>query len=102
MAASEMSTAKTFAIIFGVLLIGPVMFLTSRYFSLQQRFDKVNVGDSVASVRGAMGPPAEEMRENLRLHGELEFHYSAWPVPDQWVIAFQGDKVVEKQVMAPP
>lgn len=102
MAASEMSTAKTFAIIFAVLLIGPVMFIGSRYTSIKQRFEKVNLGDSAASVRTTMGPPGAETRENTHLHGDLELSYSVWPIPMLWVVDFKDDKVIAKDTIASP
>ena len=58
--ATNMSTGKTFALIFAILLIGPLMFITSRFLSLGQRFEKVSVGDDVAKVKATMGPPSEE------------------------------------------
>jgi hypothetical protein len=102
MATSEMSTAKTFTIIFVVLLIGPVMFIGSRYMSIKERFEKVNVGDSVATVRGTMGTPSEETRENTYMHGDREFLYWVWPIPELWVVGFKDDKVIAKEMMPSP
>lgn len=97
MAASEMSSAKTFTIIFVVLLIGPVMFITSRFLSLGQRFDKVAVGDTVATVRETMGSPEEEATTDLYLQGDTEYRYSVKPLPSVWVVSFKAGKVIEKR-----
>jgi hypothetical protein len=95
--ASEMSTGKTFAIILVVLLIGPAMFITSRFLSLGQRFEKVNIGDSPAAVKSTMGPPSEEASADLYLHGDTEYRYSVTPLPGVWVVSFKDGKVLEKQ-----
>jgi len=94
--ANEMSTGKTFAIIFLVLLIGPVMFFTSRFLSLGQRFEKVNIGDSLATVKSTMGTPTEEAKTGLYLHGDTEYRYSITPLPGVWVVSFKDGKVIEK------
>src|SRR5690242_9836548 len=94
--ATEMSTGKTFALIFLVLVIGPVMFVTSRYLSLGQRFEKVNIGDDVATVKATMGTPTEEATAGLYLHGDAEYRYSITPVPGVWVVSFKNGKVLEK------
>ena len=64
MAANEMSTAKTFAIIFGVMLIGPVMFiwraLPERQASLRQSECRRH---RRRAVRSTLGPPGGEARE---------------------------------------
>jgi hypothetical protein len=94
--ANEMSTRKTFAIIFLVLLIGPVMFTTSRFLSLGKRFEQVNVGDSLATVQRTMGTPTEEAKTGLYLHGDTEYRYSVTPLPGVWVVSFKDGKVLEK------
>ena len=45
MAASEMSPARTVALIIALVLIGPVMFVVSREMSVARRFDQVKLGD---------------------------------------------------------
>lgn len=95
--ATEMSTGKTLALIFAILLIGPVMFVTSRFLSLGQRFEKVNIGDDVAAVKATMGAPTEEAKTGLYLHGDTEYRYSVTPVPGVWVVSFKDGKVIEKQ-----
>ena len=102
MSANEMSTAKIFLVIAGVLLIGPAMFVTSRYMSLGARFEKVKVGDSPAIVKGTMGTPGEEAHEGLYLHGDTEYHYWVWPIPEVWVVSFKDGKVVEKDLLSSP
>jgi hypothetical protein len=95
--ATEMSTGKTFALIFALLIIGPVMFITSRYLSLGQRFEKVNIGDDVATVKATLGPPTEQATSGLYLHGDSEYRYSITPVPGVWVVSFKDGKVIEKE-----
>jgi hypothetical protein len=92
-----MSTGKMFALIFAVLLIGPAMFVTSRYLSLGERFEKVHIGDDVAAVKATMGTPTEEATTSLYLHGDTEYRYSITPVPGVWVVSFKNGKVVEKE-----
>jgi hypothetical protein len=100
--ATEMSTGKTFALIVAILVIGPVMFITSRYLSLGQRFEKVTVGDDMAKVKATMGTPTDEATTNLYLHGEREYRYSVTPIPDVWVVSFKDGKVVEKAKLSSP
>jgi hypothetical protein len=95
--ATEMSTGKTFALILAILLIGPLMFITSRFLSLGQRFDKVNIGDDVATVKTTLGVPTEAVTSGLYLHGDTEYRYSITPLPGVWVVSFKNGKVVEKQ-----
>jgi hypothetical protein len=95
--ATEMSAGKMFALILAILLIGPAMFVTSRYLSLGQRFEKVNIGDDVATVKATMGPPTAEATSDLYLHGNTEYRYSITPVPSVWVISFKDGKVVAKE-----
>jgi hypothetical protein len=95
--ATEMSTGKTFALIFAILLIGPAMFITSRFLSLSQRFDRVSIGDDVAKVKATMGPPSDTATTGLYLHGDTEYRYSITPVPGVWVVSFKDGKVIEKQ-----
>ncbi|HEU4624916.1 MAG TPA: hypothetical protein VFS52_09155 [Steroidobacteraceae bacterium] len=95
--ATEMSTGKTFALIFAILLIGPLMFITARFLTLGQRFEKVQVGDDVAAVKETMGPPTEEATTGLYLHGDTEYRYAVPVVPGVWVVSFKDGKVIEKQ-----
>jgi len=95
--ATEMSTGKTFALIIAILLIGPLMFVSSRFLSLGQRFEKVKVGDDVATVKATMGTPTEEATTGLYLHGDAEYRYSITAVPGVWVVSFKNGKVVEKE-----
>ena len=95
--ATEMSTGKTFALILAILLIGPVMFVSSRFLSLGQRFEKVSIGDDAAKVKATLGRPSEEATTGLYLHGDTEYRYSVMPVPGVWVVAFKDGKVIEKQ-----
>src|SRR5262245_53800961 len=95
-----MSTGKTFALIFLLLLIGPVMFVVSRGLSLARAFEKVQVGDSAETLRTTMGAPREEAHSNLYLHGDTEYRYSVWPIPHVWVVGLKDGKVLEKQSMA--
>ena len=95
--ATEMSMGKTFALIFAILIIGPLMFVTSRFLSLGQRFEKVSIGDDVAKVKATMGTPTEEAKTGLYLHGDTEYRYSVTPVPGVWVVSFKDGKVIEKQ-----
>jgi hypothetical protein len=100
--ATEMSTGKTFALIFAVLLIGPLMFVTSRYLSLGQRFEKVNIGDDIATVKATMGPPSEDATTGLYFHGDREYRYSVTPIPILWVVSFKDGKVVAKDKLSSP
>lgn len=95
--ANELSTGKTFAIILVVLLIGPVMFIASRFLSLGKRFENVHVGDSLATVKSTMGTPSSEATTDLYLHGDTEYRYSVTPLPGVWVVSFKDGKVIEKQ-----
>ncbi|HVY81996.1 MAG TPA: hypothetical protein VG994_13490 [Steroidobacteraceae bacterium] len=95
--ATEMSTGKTFALIFAILLIGPVMFITGRFLTLGQRFEKVHVGDDAAAVKETLGPPTEAVTSGLYLHGDTEYRYSVPAVPGVWVVSFKDGKVIEKQ-----
>jgi hypothetical protein len=91
-----MSPGKTFALIVALLLIGPAMFVTSRYLSLGQRFEKVNVGDDLATVKATMGTPTEDATTGLYFHGDREYRYSVTPIPTLWVVSFKDGKVVAK------
>ena len=86
--AKEMSPAKTMALIIALVVIGPLMFLFSRGLSLARGFERVQVGDSVAAVKAAMGPPREEAPDAYR--------YSSWPMPTVYVVSLQNDKVTAK------
>jgi hypothetical protein len=94
--ATEMSPRKTFALIVALLLIGPAMFITSRYLSLGQRFEKVNIGDDLATVKATMGTPSEEATTALYFHGDREYRYFVTPIPTLWVVSFKDGKVVAK------
>ena len=98
--ATEMSTGKTFALIIAILLIGPAMFITSRYLSLGQRFEKVTLGDDLVKVKATMGTPTEEATTSLYLHGDREYRYSVTPVPGLWIVSFKDGKVVEKEKLS--
>jgi len=90
--AREMSPAKTMALILAVVVIGPLMFLFSRGLSLARGFDRVQVGDSSAAVKAALGPPGEETHSGPQTH----YRYSSWPVPTVYVVSLQDDKVTAK------
>jgi hypothetical protein len=95
-----MSTGKTFALIFLLLLIGPAMFVVARGLSLARAFDRVQVGDSSETLRATMGAPGEETHTGLYLHGDTEYRYSVWPMPHVWVVSLKDGRVLEKQSRA--
>lgn len=99
MASPEPSSKRFFVVLFAVLLIGPVMFIASRYLSVASRYEKVNVGDSVATVKDTMGPPDEQTISLIYPQGDVEYHYRAWPVPKTWVVSFKDGKVVNKTIL---
>lgn len=99
---SQMSNVRTVAVIVLLLLVGPAMFIVSRGLSLARSFDKVAVGDPVATVLSTMGPPQQEAHSALYLQGDMEYRYSVWPLRDQWVIGLKEGKVVEKRKISAP
>ncbi len=97
-----MSNLKTMLAILAILAIGPVMYIAGRGNSLGGAFSKINVGDSTQTVVSTIGPPQEQARANLYLHGDLEYHYFVWPLPRLWVVSFKDGKVVEKDTLQSP
>lgn len=93
---AEMSPARTMAFIILILVIGPVMYITSRGLALAKGFDKIQVGDAPAAVLAAMGKPQEEARADLTTRGDTEYRYSIWPWPRVWVVSLKDGKVLEK------
>jgi hypothetical protein len=97
-----MSNALKIGIFLFIIVLGPAMFIVSRGYSLGIALDKVNVGDSAETVVARMGPPQREEHTNLFLHGDTEYRYSVWPVPQLWVVSLKDGKVVEKAKMRAP
>jgi hypothetical protein len=97
-----MSTLLKIGVIAMLIVIGPVMYVVSRGHSLTIAFGKINVGDSAQTVVATMGPPQTQARTNLSLHGDTEYRYSVWPVPQLWVVSLKDGKVVEKAEMQSP
>ena len=91
-----MSPVQKAAVVVALILIGPIMFVGSKELSLKRAFSKVTVGDTSAVVTATMGTPGSETRAGLPSNVEIEYRYSAWPLPTAWVIDFQNDKVVAK------
>jgi hypothetical protein len=97
-----MSTPLKIALIVILIAVGPAMFVVSRGHSLIVAFDKINVGDSAETVVATMGRPQSQARANLYLHGDTEYRYSVWPIPQLWVVSLKDGKVVEKAAMQSP
>jgi hypothetical protein len=97
-----MSNALKIGILVFIVLLGPAMFIVSRGYSLGIALDKINVGDSAETVVATMGQPQSQVRTNLALHGDTEYRYSVWPVPQLWVVSLKDGKVVEKAKMRAP
>jgi hypothetical protein len=89
------NTAKIVAILV-LLAIGPVMYVAGRGNSLSRSLDQIHVGDSIETVVGKMGPPQEEARTGLYLHGDSEYRYTSWPLPGLWIVSFKDGRVLEK------
>jgi hypothetical protein len=97
-----MATRRTIAAIILVVLIGPVVYVFSRAQALHAGFERVSVGDTAVVVRHAMGAPRSEQRASLYPNAEIEYRYSVWPFPTVWLVAFTGDKVVDKSELQSP
>jgi hypothetical protein len=91
-----MATRSTIAAIILVVLIGPTVYVFARAQALHAGFERVSVGDTALAVRKAMGAPLTQEKANLYPDAEIEYRYSVWPFPTVWVVAFTGDKVVDK------
>jgi hypothetical protein len=91
-----MSPMPKVAVVIALILIGPIMFFGSRELSLKRAFSKIAVGDTTAVVTATMGKPESEIRAGLKSNVDIEYRYSAWPLPIVWAIDFQNDKVVVK------
>jgi hypothetical protein len=102
MANAGMSNLVKVLAILALLVIGPVMYVFGRGNSLSAALDKINVGDSPDIVLSKMGHPQEEARTGLHLHGDSEYRYTSWPLPELWVVSFKDGKVLEKRQMAAP
>jgi hypothetical protein len=91
-----MSPILKVAVVVALILIGPVMFFGSKDLSLKRGFSKVAIGDTTMVVTAAMGKPESEVRAGLQSKVEVEYRYSAWPLPTVWSIDFINDKVAAK------
>lgn len=91
-----MSPLLKIAVVVALILIGPIMFFGSRELSLKRAFAKIAVGDTTAVVTATMGKPEHEVRAGPQGNVEVEYRYSAWPLPTVWAIDFQNDRVVAK------
>ena len=92
---NDIAKLSKFAAIVVILLIGPVMYVVSRAHSLTHAFSRINVGDTPAEVTAILGKPTNGVDQN-RGNSDVEYRYSAWPLPKVWVIRFRNGKVVEK------
>jgi hypothetical protein len=78
------------------LLLGPAMYVVSRAHMLSRAFERVQVGDSAAAVRGTMGRPQDERGGDASPAAKIEYRYSVWPFPRAWVVGVRDGKVVDK------
>ncbi len=88
-----MSHLKPIALLLALILIGPAMYVFSRAHTLTMAFARINVGDTTAQVASVLGKP---QTESDGAAGQVEYRYSAWPLPNVWIVRFGDGKVVEK------
>ena len=98
----QLSIGKTFALIFALLLIGPVMYVVAREVSMGRAFGRIDIGDPAIDVIHRMGAPQEEATANLHTQADKEYRYFVWPMKRMWVFGVKDDKVVDKQEVERP
>ncbi|HVO46710.1 MAG TPA: hypothetical protein VMT29_10280 [Steroidobacteraceae bacterium] len=89
------SPAVRVALVAAFLLLGPAMFVVSRARALGLAYTHVHLGDSAASVVATMGRPQQQAGEGAP-GGAMQYVYSAWPWPHQWIVNLRDGKVIGK------
>ncbi len=76
------------------------MYVFSRMHSLTMAFARVNIGNTPVEVMRVMGRPQNDSAAT-GVSTAAEYRYSAWPLPQVWVIRFADGKVVSKEGSTP-
>jgi len=78
-----------------LVLVGPVMFLISRTFALDQGFARLKPGESSAQVIARLGAPGRRVRHGVGAAAVIEYRYRVWPLPEVWEVDLRAGRVVE-------
>ena len=79
-----------------LVLVGPVMFMLSRTYELDQACAQLRPGETPAEVVRQLGAPDSQMRRGRGPAAVLEYRYRVWPLPARWVIDFRAGRLVRR------
>ena len=86
-----------------VIVAAVVSYIPVRAHFLSASFERVQIGDSASTVESEMGSRFVAVSDKTRfLDAPLEYQYYFWPNPQVWVVGFNGNVVVRKEVLVSP
>ncbi len=89
-----MSRALLVLLGIALVLVGPVMFLISRTYALDQAFARLRPGDTRAQVLALLGEPQRQVRLGPPGRGARQYRYRVWPLPGVWEVDLRAGRVV--------